>query len=37
VTLHTPLASLDGLDTLHLADVVVAPGTFRDQHLGVSR
>jgi polynucleotide 5'-kinase involved in rRNA processing len=37
VTLHTPLASLDGVDALRLADVVLAPETFRDQHLGVSR
>lgn len=31
VTLLTPLASLEGVDMLHLGDVVLDPQTFRDQ------
>ena len=33
VELHTPVASLDGVDTVHLGDVTLDPETFRDEPL----
>jgi polynucleotide 5'-hydroxyl-kinase GRC3/NOL9 len=33
VTLYTPLSALDEVDALRLGDLIVEPGTFRDQFL----
>jgi polynucleotide 5'-kinase involved in rRNA processing len=33
VTLLTPLTALEDVDTIHVGDVAVHPGTFRDERL----